>query len=186
MPDPIENKVRFGLKKVHYSVLTGTSYGTPVAIPGAVNLDMSPAGDITKFYADNIAYYVAVSNQGYEGSLEIAKIPDSMLADVWGFTIGQTSKVLTESADAEPKTFALLFQIDGDQNDDCFVMYCCTGARPNIGSKTIEANKEPRTQTIDITAAPRSDGKVSAKTTKDTPSATKSAWFNSVFIESGT
>lgn len=186
MPDPIENKVRFGLKKVHYSVLTGTSYGTPVAIPGAVNLDMSPAGDITKFYADNIAYYVAVSNQGYEGSLEIAKIPDSMLADVWGFTIGQTSKVLTESADAEPKTFALLFQIDGDQNDDCFVMYCCTGARPKIGSKTIEASKEPETQSIDLTAAPRSDGKVSAKTTKDTPSATKSAWFNSVFIESGT
>lgn len=184
MPDPIENKVRFGLKNVHYSILTGTSYGTPVAVPGAVSLDLSPAGDINKFYADNIAYYVAVSNQGYEGSLEIAKIPDAMLADVWGFTLGTTSKVLTESASAEPKTFALLFQIDGDQNNDCFAIYCCTGARPNIGSQTIEASKEPRTQSIDITAAPRSDGKVCAKTTKDTPSATKTGWFSTVFVES--
>jgi len=83
MPDPVENKVRFGLKNVYYAIMTsGGSYITPVAIPGAVNLDMSPAGDTNKFYADNIAYYVGVSNQGYEGSLEIAKIPDQMFQDV--------------------------------------------------------------------------------------------------------
>ena len=184
MPDPIENKVRFGLKNVHYAVLSGSTYGTPVAVPGAVSLDMSPAGDTNKFYADNIAYYVSVSNQGYEGTLEIAKIPDAMLTDIWGFTLGSTSKVLTESAFTEAKTFALLFQIDGDQNNDHFVIYCCTVARPNIGSQTIEASKEPKTQSIDLTAAPRSDGKVFAKTTKDTPSATISAWYTSVFVES--
>ena len=181
---PTENKVRFGLKNVYYSVMTGTAYSAPVSIPGAVNLDMSPTGETNKFYADNIAYYVSVGNQGYEGSLEVAKIPDQMFQDVWGYTIGSTSKVLTESAFVEPKTFALLFQIDGDSNNDCFVIYACTGARPNIGSQTIEANKEPRTQTIDITAAPRSDGKVCAKTTKDTPSGTVSSWFSSVFVES--
>lgn len=184
MPDPVENKVRFGLKNVYYSITSGSTYLTPVAIPGAVSLDMSPAGDTNKFYADNIAYYVSVANQGYEGSLEIAKIPDKMFEDVWGYTLGSTSKVLTESAFTEAKTFALLFQIDGDQNNDCFVIYACTGARPNIGSQTIEASKEPRTQTIDLTAAPRSDGKVFAKTTKDTPAGTVSSWFSSVFVES--
>lgn len=184
MPDPIENKVRFGLKNVHYSVLSAAGvYGTPVAVPGAVNLDMSPSGDTNKFYADNIAYYVSVSNQGYEGSLEMARIPDQMLEDIWGYTLGTTSKVLTESAFTEPAVFALLFQIDGDQNNDCYVIYACTGARPNIGSQTIEASKEPRTQTIDLTAAPRSDGKVFAKTTKDTPAGTVSGWFSSVFVE---
>lgn len=183
MPDPVENKVRFGLKNVHYSILSGSTYGTPVSVPGAVSLDMSPAGDTNKFYADNIAYYVSVSNQGYEGSLEMAKIPDTMLADIWGYTLGSTSKVLTESAFTEPKTFALLFQIDGDQNNDHYVIYACTGARPNIGSQTIEASKEPRTQSIDITAAPRSDGKVFAKTTKDTPAGTITAWYTTVFVE---
>ena len=184
MPDPVENKVRFGLKNVHYAVLGNSGYGTPVAIPGAVNLDMSPSGDTTRFYADNVAYYVSVANQGYEGSLEIARIPDAMLTDVWGFTLGGTSKVLTEDSSAEPKTFALLFQIDGDQNDTCYVIYSCTASRPAVGSQTIEANKEPRTQTVDIIAAPRSDGKVSAHTTKDTPSATVSGWFSAVFVES--
>lgn len=184
MPEPIENKVRFGLKNVHYSVLSAAgTYGNPVAVPGAVNLDMSPSGDTNRFYADNIAYYVSVSNQGYEGSLEMARIPDQMLEDIWGYTLGTTSKVLTESAFTEPAVFALLFQIDGDQNNDCYVIYACTGARPNIGSQTIEASKEPRTQTIDLTAAPRSDGKVFAKTTKDTPAATVSGWFSSVFVE---
>ena len=185
MPDPVENKVRFGLKNVHYAVMAADgTYGTPVAVPGAVNLDMSPSGDTNKFYADNIAYYVSVSNQGYEGSLEMARIPDGMLKDIWGFTLGSTSKVLTENSSVEPKVFALQFQIDGDQNNAHFVIYCCTGARPNISSQTIEATKEPRTQTIDITAAPRSDGKVFAKTTKDTPAATISGWYSSVFIES--
>lgn len=180
-----ENKVRFGLKNVHYAIMAADgTYGSPKSVPGAVSLDMSPSGDTNKFYADNIAYYVGVSNQGYEGTLEVAKIPDVMFEDVWGYTLGSTSKVLTESAFTEPKTFALLFQIDGDQNNDYFVIYCCTGARPNIGSQTIEASKEPGTQSIDITAAPRTDGKVFAKTTKDTPSGTTSAWFTTVFVES--
>ena len=113
----------------------------------------------------------------------MAKIPDTMLADIWGYTLGSTSKVLTESAFTEPKTFALLFQIDGDQNNDHYVIYACTGARPNIGSQTIEASKEPRTQSIDITAAPRSDGKVFAKTTKDTPAGTITSWYTTVFVE---
>ena len=180
-----ENKVRFGLKNVHYAIMAADgAYGSPKSVPGAVSLDMSPSGDTNKFYADNIAYYVGVSNQGYEGTLEVAKIPDVMFEDVWGYTLGSTSKVLTESAFTEPKTFALLFQIDGDQNNDYFVIYCCTGARPNIGIQTIEASKEPGTQSIDITAAPRTDGKVFAKTTKDTPSGTTSAWFTTVFVES--
>lgn len=179
-----ENKVRFGLKNVHYAIMAADgTYGSYVAVPGAVNLDMSPAGDTDTFYADNIAYYVSVSNQGYEGSLEMARIPDTMLEQIWGFTLGSTSKVLTESAFTEPKPFALAFQIDGDQNNDYFVIYACTGARPNIGSQTIEASKEPRTQTFDITAAPRSDGKVFAKTTPETPTATKEAWFTTVFVE---
>lgn len=179
-----ENKVRFGLKNVHYAILnSGGTYGTPVAVPGAVNLDLSPAGGTEQFYADNIAYYVTIANQGYEGSLELAKIPDTMLEEVWGYTLGTTSKVLTEDASAEPKTFALLFQVDGDQGNEYFVMYSCTAARPAVGSQTIEDTKEPRTQTVDLTVSARSDGKVYAKTTADTPAAVKSGWFTAVYVE---
>ena len=186
-----ENKVQFNLKNVHYAVLTETktggttaySWGTPVAVPGAVNLNLEQQGEITKFYADGIVYYQSPVNNGYEGDLEMARIVDKMLQDVWGMTLGTTSKVLTENANTEAKAFALLFQIDGDADEDCYVLYNCTGTRPAIAAKTKEDTKEPQTQSSTISAAPLGNGNVMARTTSETPEATKNGWFNEVFVE---
>ena len=186
-----ENKVQFNLKNVHYAVLTESktggattySWGTPVAVPGAVNLNLEQQGEITKFYADGIVYYQSPVNNGYEGDLEMARIVDKMLQDVWGMTLGTTSKVLTENANTEAKAFALLFQIDGDANGDCYVLYNCTGTRPAIAAKTKEDTKEPQTQSSTISAAPLGNGNVMARTTSETPEATKNSWFNEVFVE---
>lgn len=156
------NKVRFGLKNVYYAKRTvsgGTvTYGTPVAIPGAVNLDLAPEGSTDPFYADNTTYYVTQSNNGYSGSLEVAKIPAAMYADIWGFTVSESNTI--ENSDTEPSSFALAFQIDGDQVDQFHMLYNVSAARPNIGSATTEASKTPQTQTIDITAIPAEDGNV--------------------------
>ena len=186
-----ENKVQFNLKNVHYAVLTETttggaatySWGTPVAVPGAVNLNLEQQGEITKFYADGIVYYQSPVNNGYEGDLEMARIIDKMLQDVWGMTRGTTSKVLTENANTEAKAFALLFQIDGDADEDCYVLYNCTGTRPAIAAKTKEDTKEPQTQSSTISAAPLGNGNVMARTTSETPEATKNGWFSQVFVE---
>lgn len=185
------NKVQFNLKNVHYAILTTVvtgstttnTFGTPVHVPGAVSLSLEAKGEVTPFYADGVVYYQSVANNGYEGDLEMAKIPDAMLKDVWGQTLGSTSKVLTENATVEPKPFALLFQIDGDIEGEYYVMYNCTGTRPSISSETNTDTKEPKTQTTTITANPLSDGKVRARTTAETPSGTKNAWFSSVFVE---
>ena len=186
------NKVQFNLKKVHYAILTTTvgtggvitnTFGTPVHVPGAVSLSLEARGEVTPFYADGITYYQSIANNGYEGDLEMAKIPDAMLKDVWGLTAGTTSKVLTENAAVEPKPFALLFQIDGDADEEYYVVYNCMGTRPAISSETNTDTKEPKTQTSSITASALSDGKFMARTTADSPSATKSGWFSSVFVE---
>lgn len=182
-----ENKVRFNLKNVHYAVLTlGTTptYATPVAVPGAVSLDLSAEGEASPFYADGIVYYNSIANNGYSGTLEMARIPDQMMQDIWLDTIGSTSKVLTESAASQPKSFALMFQVDGDADEELYVLYNVSGLRPNIGSQTNEESKEPQTQSTDITAIPLPDGRVMARTTNATPSATKTAWFSTVFQES--
>lgn len=188
-----ENKVRFNLKNVHYSILTETvstagvvsySFGTPKAVKGAVSLDLSQEGEISPFYADGITFYRSISNNGYSGSLEMARYSDDMMKDVWGDTLGTTSKVLSENANVNPKSFALLFQVDGDADEELYVLYNVTGTRPNIGSQTNEATKEPRTQSSDITAIPLADGRVLARTTADTPTATKTGWFTTVFQES--
>lgn len=186
-----ENKVQFNLKNVHYAVLTESktggattySWGTPVAVPGAVNLNLEQQGEITKFYADGIVYYQSPVNNGYEGDLEMARMVDKMLQDVWGMTLGTTSKVLTENANTEAKAFALLFQIDGDADEDYYVLYNCTGTRPAIAAKTKEDTKEPQTQSSTISAAPLGNGNVMARTTSETPEATKNSWFSQVFVE---
>ena len=103
------NKVKFGLKNVHYAVLTETSgvitYGTPVAIKGAVNLTLDPSGDETNFFADDTKYYAVTNDAGYTGSVEFAKIPDQFKKDVLGF-VEDTNNILFEDAEVEPKSLA--------------------------------------------------------------------------------
>ena len=181
MPDT-ENKVQFGLENVHYAVLTDGVYSKPVPVPGAVNLSLNPVGDLEKFYADNVVYYVSNTNNGYDGDLEVAKFPMQMLQDIWGYVLNQNDKVLTEMADVPSVTFALLFRIKGDAANSNYVMYACTATRPGIEGKTIEEGKKtPTTQKSTISAVPTDDGKVFARTTKDTPKSVMDSWFTEVY-----
>jgi phi13 family phage major tail protein len=185
------NKVRFGLRNVHYALLTATtnsqtgaitySWATPVAVPGAVSLDMSNESDMNVFYADNVAYYATATAATYNGTLEMAMIPDSMLSAIWGDVTDSESGVVYEGA-STAKAFALLFQINGDQSNDYYVLYNCTATRPSVSAETIGENAEPKTQSIELTAAALNDkfGTIQAHTNDSTPTATKNGWFNSV------
>ena len=82
-----ENKVKFGLKNVHYATITegedGTiTYGTPKRLLGGVNLSLSAQGESSEFYADNILFYATAANTGYQGDLEVARIPQSFRQDI--------------------------------------------------------------------------------------------------------
>lgn len=188
------NKVQFGLSNVYYAILTESdssapTFGTPKRLAGAVSLELSQEGAVNDFYADNITYFRVSENNGYTGSLELALISDDAKKDIWGFGYDSTNKILYEDAKAEPKPFALLFQIEGDVNEDLYVVYKCYASRPNLGSETINENgREPQTQSVDLTVTPLIDptngvlaGKVYAKTDSDTSTATKTSWFSSVF-----
>lgn len=156
MPD---NKVKFGLSKCYYAVYTegttGGTYATPVALPGAVSLSLDQEGETNAFRADNIDYYVSVSNNGYSGDLELALIPDSFLTSVMGETVDTSSGLQYELADANPKAFALLFQFEGDQKATRHVLYNCKATRPTLNSETTGETIEPVTETITIRAAAR-------------------------------
>lgn len=187
-----EEKVQFNLHSVYYAKLTTTissgvesySYGTPVAIPGAVTLTLSQEGSIESFYADGIVYYQTVSNNGYSGSLEVARVPDQMLQDIWGVTLHTTDKTLQETANVQPSPFALLYAIDNDISDNLYVLYNVKANRPNIGSTTNTETKTPQTQTMDISAPPRGDHKVMCRTTADSPSTVRAGWFATVYEQS--
>jgi phi13 family phage major tail protein len=121
-----ENKIKFGLKNVHYAPLTETdgviTYGTPVKIPGAVNLSLSAAGDKVEFYADDGEYFAETVNNGYEGSLEMALIPDAYRIAILGETLDANGAII-ENRNATMKKFALMFEFDGDAKKTRHVSY---------------------------------------------------------------
>lgn len=158
MPDPVvNNKVKYGLSNCYYAVLNESAgtYGTPVALPGAVSLSLDQEGETNKFRADNIDYYTSISNSGYSGDLELALIPDSFLIDVMGEVKDSTSGLQYELADAKPAAFALLFQFEGDVKNTRHVLYNCKASRPTLGSQATDTTIEPVTETISITATAR-------------------------------
>lgn len=61
----------------------GGTYDAPIKIPGAVSLSLEQQGELTPFYADGIKYYVASSNGGYEGDLEMAIIRTNFAKKFW-------------------------------------------------------------------------------------------------------
>ena len=143
------------------------TFGTPVAIPGAVNLSLDPEGDTEPFYADDMVYYTTVANNGYSGDLEIALIPDSFRKDILKET-EDTNGVLVEDSTVEPEHFALLFEFSGDKKKIRHCMYYCTAARPTIEGKTNEDSKEVQTESLEITATPLPSGLVKVKTGANT------------------
>lgn len=175
------NKIKYGISKCYYAVKSGDTYGTPAALPGAVSISLDPQGELYKFYADNVEYFRVAVNNGYEGELEMALIPDSFLKDVLGDTLDSTDKVLVEKVQDEAIEFALGFQVEGDDHNSRFWFYNCVATRPEVEGDTKEANLTAQTETIRISTTPAADGSVRARTTGETPTATYDGWFSTVW-----
>ena len=178
-----KNKVKYGLKNVHYAVITETdgviTYGTPVKISGAVSITLSPRGERSDFYADDMLYYTTSTNDGYEGELEVALLPDEFKKDVLGYK-EDANGILFEDANTTPKNFALLFEFSGDKNAIRHVLYNVNAARPNIESSTKTNTTEPTTETMSIVASPAPDtGMVKAKIEPE--QAQYETWYQQVY-----
>ena len=179
------NKVRYGLKNVHYATVTfatdGTpTFGTPVAIPGAVSANLSKNGDTYTFYADDGSYFELGDNASYEGDLVIALIPQSFRTAALGETLDGKG-VLFEDSNPTRGHFALLFEFTGDVNAIRHVLYNCTAAENTIEGQTKGENIEVQPETLTITAkALPNGGPVKARTGDTTDATVYAGWYETV------
>ena len=184
------NKVKYNLKNVHAAKLTETAddggtpvfaYAIPQAIPGAVSISLDAEGETSPFYADGIVYFRSVTNNGYSGDLEIALIPEWFRTEILQEKKDDKGVLIEKSNVAESVKFALMFEFDGDVNAIRHVLYNCSASRPSIESETKEDTIEPGTETLSLTADPRSDGLVKARTGDTTDQTTYDNWYKTVY-----
>lgn len=189
------NKIKYGLSNVYYAKATigsnnTATYGTPVAIPGAVSLSLDAQGEQTIFYADNIAYWTGGGNDGYQGGLEIALVPNSFKKDILGM-YEDNKHVLVEDQDAPVVHFALLFQFEGDAKATRHVLYNCTVTRPSVAGATKEESVTPQTESMTITAksiynATLQKNIIKSSTTENVVTSEYTAWNSAVYSPSAT
>ena len=178
-------KVKFGFKNAYYAKITEAdgkiTYGTPVKLNGAVSMSLAPAGESTEFYADDGLYFSDNSNNGYDGTLELALVPDDFKTDILGETL-DTNKVLIESAIGVSHPFALLCEFTQDDGARKFAFYHCMASRPELAATTTAETKEVSTETLNLTIRPNKDGIVKASTSAETSKETLDSWYSTVYV----
>lgn len=137
---------------------------------------------MTEFYADDLVYYSADNNQGYDGKLALANIPEDFATDILGEEKDEDDGVITENATAKGNYFALMFEFDGDVKAIRHVHYYCKASRPSVGSSSKTDSVEPNTLELNFVSSPRpTDYKVKAKTSSTTPANIYNNWYSSVY-----
>lgn len=184
-----ENKVEFGLRNCYYAVVTvdesgKITYGAPKKLPGAVSITFDKSGDLIRFKADDIDYYTNANNQGYEGALTLARVPEDFRTEV--LKEKKTEKgVLIENSDAQTANIALMFEFQGDVKATRHLLYYCSVNRPSVGSTTKDSG-DPNTTELAMVASPRpSDNLVKASTSAGVDEETYNSWYTKVYEEAG-
>lgn len=149
------NIVEFGISDLYigtYSVGAGgtVTLGTPYHQAGAVSLSVEPQEESNEFYADNVIYWSGYSNNGFSGELEVARFDTDAKKKFFGYRTTATSGIAQVKTSTKPKVF-IAFETQGDAEARRVIMYNVALGNINREFSTITENKEPVTETCDIT-----------------------------------
>lgn len=177
------NKINYGLSSVYIASVTISeqgvvTFGTPVAMPGAVSLTADANGETNNFYADNTIWWTGTANNGYTGTLTVANVPDWFYTQYLGMQTDDNGNIV-ETANDQQAYFAMLFQGEGDEKATRHAFFYAKASRPSSEHNTQEDTIEPGTLALDFTAIPLpGSGVIKARTTAN--STNYDTWFSAV------
>ena len=185
------NKVMWGLAKSYWGKITVDAsgndvYGAPIPFVGDRQINFSPAGDLVKVFADGTVIYVGKNNSGYTGSIELTNLDDEFAK--WALSEEvDSNNVQYEIKEPVVNRIYLLWEWVQDSKNTRHVMYNVTVSRPDMNATTAGDNdsKTAQYQTVNLTAIPRADGIIKAKSRFDVDSTTYTNWFNTIYIPTG-
>ena len=181
-----QNKVLWGSAKMGWAPITAgpdgkDTYGAIKMFEGTRQINWTASGNQTQVYADGTVIFVGNQNSGYMGTLEFT-ILDEAFAQ---YALGEKAsdkKVIYEENEANPGRFVLVWEWVQDAKNARHVMYNCTANRPDVSATTAGdgGSKTPQYRTLNVTAIPRADGVVKARTYEETDETVYDGWFTAV------
>lgn len=152
-----KNKVMFGISNVHFGTYSvadnGTvTLGTPVKVPGTVNMTLEPESEEVVFYADNRKYWTTYSDNGYTGELENALFDEAFKKTFLGYRDFPGGGIAEVKGAQRPKVY-MCFQAEGDIDARRAIVYNVTLGKINREHATTEDTTEPGTATLPFTVS---------------------------------
>ena len=151
-------KVQFGLNNVHYAVIIGLDeqqneiYSIPKRMPYAVNITLTPNGDKSEVFADDMIIFTEENNLGYNGTLELTTLQTDFMTEV--MNMKTVAGVELEYTNNQPKEFALIFEFSLDEGFKRTVFYRCTVGRTPVGGATNQQQKTFQSAILNLIVIP--------------------------------
>ena len=185
------NKVNWGLALSAWGKITVDAnghdvYGVPNMFLGNRQVNFTPAGDLVKVFADGTVIYVGKENSGYTGSLELTNMDDEFAK--WALSEEvDSNNVQYEVKEPTVNRIYLIWEWVQDTKNTRHIMYNVTVSRPDQNATTAGDgdSKTAQYQTVNLTAIPREDGIVKAKTRMDVDATAYNNWFNAAYVPAG-
>ena len=151
------NKVEFGISNLHIGTFTASAAGVvtlgiPYHLPGAKTLSLDPEGNSNDFFADNVKYWSGFSDNGFSGSMEVARFTTEFKTQFAGYMALADGGLAYIKGSNKPSVY-LIFQAEGDVESRRVILYNVAFGGIKREFATIEDKKNPATESVDLTAS---------------------------------
>lgn len=149
------NKVMYGVKNLYVGLFEvdagGTvTLGTPVHVPGTVNISLEADSEENKFFADNTVYWSGYSDNGLSGEIENALFDDDFKTTFMNY-ITLDDGGIAQIKGMKNKNVYFAFEADGDIEARRMICYNVALGQITREYATTEDSIEPQTATLSFT-----------------------------------